>query len=450
MSSDMGSPFVDTVSRFIGRHQLLHPGKKYLVALSGGADSVALLRVMRLLGYDIEAAHCNFRLRGEESDRDEAFCADLCHELSVPMHIVHFDTSAYATAHHLSIEMAARNLRYGYFRQLMNDIDAEAVVVAHHKDDSVETMLINLIRGTGIKGLTGISPKRDGVVRPLLCVDREQILSFLTHIHQDYVTDSTNLVDDVVRNKIRLKILPLMREINPSVTEAMAATAEKLSMVSAVYDSVMEELSGQARVPLADGKFIAYELGKITSEGLLFHILQPLGFSPKNVEEAYDAVQNRHTGAYFRSPSHEMVVDRELLVLMPVVKPFTAMNIPVTGRYVVSEDCLLNVKEVKVDGDFSIVRTPDCACLDAEKVALPLVLRTIEDGDRFSPLGMRGSKLVSDFLTDQKVNLLEKRRQLVVADAEGRIVWVVSRRPAHHCRITKDTKKAIVLKWETI
>ena len=450
MSSDMGNPFVDTVSRFIGRHQLLHPGKKYLVALSGGADSVALLRVMWLLGYDIEAAHCNFRLRGEESDRDEAFCADLCHELSVPMHIAHFDTSAYATTHHLSIEMAARNLRYGYFRQLMNDIGAEAVVVAHHKDDSVETMLINLIRGTGIKGLTGISPKRDGVVRPLLCVDREQVLSFLTHIHQDYVTDSTNLVDDVVRNKIRLNILPLMREINPSVTEAMAATAEKLSMVSAVYDSAMEELSGQARLPLADGKFIAYELGKITSEGLLFHILQPLGFSPKNVEEAYDAVQNRHTGAYFRSSSHEMVVDRELLVIMPVVKPFTAMNIPVTGRYVVSEDCTLNVKEVKVDGDFSIVRTPECACLDAEKVALPLVLRTIEDGDRFSPLGMHGSKLVSDFLTDQKVNLLEKRRQLVVADAEGRIVWVVGRRPAHHFRITKDTKKAIVLKWETI
>ena len=423
MSSDMGNPFVDTVSRFIGRHQLLHPGKKYLVALSGGADSVALLRVMRLLGYDIEAAHCNFRLRGEESDRDEAFCADLCHELSVPMHIAHFDTSAYATAHHLSIEMAARNLRYGYFRQLMNDIGAEAVVVAHHKDDSVETMLINLIRGTGIK---------------------------VSHIHQDYVTDSTNLVDDVVRNKIRLNILPLMREINPSVTEAMAATAEKLSMVSAVYDSAMEELSGQARLPLADGKVIAYELGKVTSEGLLFHILQPLGFSPKNVEEAYDAVQNRHTGAYFRSSSHEMVVDRELLVIMPVVKPFTAMNIPVTGRYVVSEDCTLNVKEVKVDADFSIVRTPECACLDAEKVALPLVLRTIEDGDRFSPLGMHGSKLVSDFLTDQKVNLLEKRRQLVVADAEGRIVWVVGRRPAHHCRITKDTKKAIVLKWETI
>jgi tRNA(Ile)-lysidine synthase len=311
-------------------------------------------------------------------------------------------------------------------------------------------MLVTLIRGTGIKGPTGISPKRDGVVRPLLCVDREQILSFLSHIHQDYVTDSTNLVDDVVRNKIRLNILPLMREINPSVTEAMAATAEKLSMVSAVYDSAMEELSGQARLPLADGKVIAYELGKITSEGLLFHILQPLGFSPKNVEEAYDAVQNRHTGAYFRSSSHEMVVDRESLVIMPVVKPFTAMNIPVTGRYVVSEDCLLNVKEVKVDGDFSIVRTPDCACLDAEKVALPLVLRTIEDGDRFSPLGMRGSKLVSDFLTDQKENLLEKRRQLIVADAEGRIVWVVGRRPAHHCRITEVTKKAIVLKWETI
>lgn len=440
--------FIDQVSRYIGQHHLLDADRKFLVALSGGADSVALLRVMCLLGYDVEAAHCNFRLRHDEADRDEAFCVTLCRELSVPLHIAHFDTSAYAVAHHQSIEMAARNLRYAYFRQLVHDIGAGAVVVAHHKDDSVETMLINLIRGTGIKGLTGISPKRDGVVRPLLCVDRNQILDFLSLLKQDYVTDSTNLVDDVVRNKVRLNILPLMREINPSVTEAMAATAEKLSMVSAAYDDMMAEQAEKARVKTAGDKIMAYELEGIVSEGLLFHILQPLGFSPKMVEEAYVAVVNRHTGAYFCSSSFEMVVDREWLVIMPVMKPFAPMRIPVMGRYVVSPHSTLCVDEADVGDDFQINSAPEYGCLDAGEVVFPLLLRTMNDGDRFAPLGMKGSKLVSDFLTDKKVNLLEKRRQLVVVDALDRIIWVVGQRPAHHCRITKDTRKAIVLRWE--
>lgn len=216
------------VADFIAKHQLLSPSGLHLVALSGGADSVALLRILRDLGYRIEAAHCNFHLRGAESDRDEQFVKDLCNSLKITLHLIHFDTAGYSSLHQVSIEMAARELCYGFFRQLCQDIGAETVCVAHHRDDAVETFLMNLLRGSGIHGLTGIRPKNGLVVRPLLGVGRQEIVDYLHSIGQDYVTDSTNLHDDVLRNKLRLNVLPLLKDINPSAAENIDKTARFL------------------------------------------------------------------------------------------------------------------------------------------------------------------------------------------------------------------------------
>ena len=184
---------INKVSGFIGKHQLLSRDGLHLVALSGGADSVALLLILLRLGYRVEAVHCNFRLRGSESDRDEQFVKDLCEKNGVALHLIHFDTTEYASLHQVSIEMAARELRYGYFRQLCQDIGAETVCVAHHRDDTVETLLMNMLRGSGIHGLTGIRPRNGQIVRPLLCVNRQDIELFLHSIGQSHVTDSTNL-----------------------------------------------------------------------------------------------------------------------------------------------------------------------------------------------------------------------------------------------------------------
>ena len=217
--------FVDRVRRFASVHDLFVKGGKYIVALSGGADSVAMLLVMRLmaqeLGLKVDAAHCNFHLRGDESMRDELFCKDLCQRLGVPFHVVHFDTQAYADLHHVSIEMAARDLRYAYFENLRQDIAALDICVAHHRDDSVETVLLNLVRGTGLRGLRGIQPRNGHIIRPLLTVSRQDILQFLSAQGESYVTDSTNLHNDVKRNKIRLDIMPLLRELNPSVAQSI-------------------------------------------------------------------------------------------------------------------------------------------------------------------------------------------------------------------------------------
>lgn len=196
------------VAAYIQKEGLLSRDGLHIVALSGGADSVALLLILHRLGYRIEAAHCNFHLRGEESNRDEAFVKSLCHEYRIPLHLIHFDTDIYASLHQVSIEMAARELRYRYFEQLCQDIGAETVCVAHHRDDAVETLLMNLLRGSGIHGLTGIRPKNGHIVRPLLCLSRHEVETFLQKTGQQYVNDSTNFVDDVVRNKVRLNVLP--------------------------------------------------------------------------------------------------------------------------------------------------------------------------------------------------------------------------------------------------
>ena len=195
------------VIRYIEKEHLFSPDDKLLVALSGGADSVALLRVLHTAGYQCEAAHCNFHLRGEESNRDEQFVRQLCQKYGIRLHTIDFNTTQYATEKRISIEMAARELRYNWFEKIKEECGAHVIAVAHHQDDSVETMLLNLIRGTGITGLLGIRPRNGAIVRPLLCINREEIIRYLQQIGQDFVTDSTNLEDEYTRNKIRLNLL---------------------------------------------------------------------------------------------------------------------------------------------------------------------------------------------------------------------------------------------------
>ena len=195
----MSNSLLHRVRAFIWQQRLLSPDGRYLVAVSGGADSVCLLLMLLQRGYEVEAVHCNFKLRGDESQRDEVFVKDLCQRLDVKLHLTHFDTREYAAMRRISIEMAARQLRYAYFEQLRRDIDAADICVAHHQDDAVETFLMNLIRGTGIHGLTGIKPRNGHIVRPLLCLSRQDILLWLDEQHQTFVTDSSNMVADIVR-----------------------------------------------------------------------------------------------------------------------------------------------------------------------------------------------------------------------------------------------------------
>lgn len=430
---------LNKVSDFIAKHRLLSHDGLHLVALSGGADSVALLLIMQQLGYRIEAAHCNFRLRGEESDRDEDFVKKLCKEKDVPLHIIHFDTNEYASLHQVSVEMAARELRYGYFRQLCQDIGAVDVCVAHHRDDAVETLLMNLLRGSGIHGLTGIRPKNGHIVRPLLCVSREEIEQYLHSLGQDYVTDSTNLEDDVVRNKIRLRVLPLLKEINPKASGNIAKTAWYLGEAEQIIDESIASQKATIIQSTREGfpqKVAVTQLLRQPSPSTFLHEwLSPYGFNATQTDQILSRLDGE-SGREFLSATHTLVIDRETLILAPVQMPMKTMKIPEEGCYRYDETMRFDVRRSE---DVTISKTPDCVTLDAALVHFPLTIRPVETGDRFCPFGMEGHRLVSDFLTDCKMSLLDKRRQLVVTDRDGEILWLVGLRSDHRFRVTPQS-----------
>lgn len=426
--------FRQRVQQFINDKALFSAKDKVLVALSGGADSVALLRLLLVQGYICECMHCNFHLRGEESDRDEMFVRSLCEKLEVPLHVIHFDTKKYAYENRLSIEMAARELRYSWFEKQCSELNAAVVAVAHHRDDSVETILLNLIRGTGINGLKGINAKNGFVVRPFLQESREAIEDYLKSIGQDYIIDSTNLQDEYMRNKIRLNILPLMKSLNPSIAETLFDMGERLSEVANIYNRdrlsaleqcVYEKQEDSFRVRIDD------ILSDIAPASLLHEMIWPYGFNAAQEKDVMRSLGNHQSGKRFYSKEWELLRDREELI--------------VQKRKMKEMICELLVEEMEVTPSFVIPRTKDVACIDADKLTHSLQLRHWKIGDKFIPLGMKGQKRISDYLTDRKYSIYDKEKQMVVCDGDN-IVWVVNERMDNRYRITEDTRHVLLIR----
>ena len=451
------------VDAYIRKHKLLKTNELYLVALSGGADSVALLLLLNEHGFNVHAAHCNFHLRGAESDRDEAFCVELCQELGVELHRAHFDTRTYADLHKVSIEMAARELRYNWFAQLCQDLSAAGVCVAHHRDDSVETVLLNLIRGTGLRGLTGIKPRSEQVMtcsqkpqgqlklmvlRPLLGVSRAEIEAFLTEKGQKYVTDSTNLEADVMRNKIRLQVLPMLRELNPAVSENIQRTAENLVEAQGVLDAIVDEYKDCNVLELN-------ELEKYgSSEYIIFEWLKNYGFNGNQVRQILDAESG---GIVSSATGCDVLKDRSRLIVEKTEnypqgvrnvtsRPSKRIVVPEEGTYVLDENNTFRVRKCAV----YVSKVPHIATLDADKVRFPLTIRGVEEGDRMQPYGMHGTKLLSNLMTDLKMNVFEKRRQLVVVDAQGVIVWAVGLRTDYRVAVGNQTKTVLEISFDSV
>lgn len=420
------------VERYIEKYKLLKSSELYLVALSGGADSVALLLLLKNAHFNVHAAHCNFHLRGEESDRDEAFCVELCKGLGVELHRAHFDTREYAELHKVSIEMAARELRYKWFEQLREDIGAAGICVAHHRDDSVETVLLNLVRGTGLRGLTGIQPRNGNILRPLLCVSRAEIEAFLAEKGQKYVTDSTNLKADVQRNIVRLEVLPLLRKLNPAVAENIQRTAEYLSEAQQVLNVAIARFNDSNILNLRDIETYG------SSEYLTFEWLKKYGFIGDQVRQILDADCG---GMVHSEQGYDVLKDRGRLIVEPTLDPFNPMRIPEEGTYVLGENMRLSVRKKPV----YVSKEPNIATLDAAKVRFPLTVRRVEEGDWMQPYGMKGRKLLSDLMTDVKMTVFEKRRQLVVVDSQGVIVWSIGLRIADFVAVSDVTKTVIEL-----
>ncbi len=459
---------LNKVKTYIETHKLLRPDGRYIVGLSGGADSVALLLTLKELGYYVEAAHCNFHLRGKESQRDEEYCINLCKEQDVKLHLTRFQTAEYAELHKVSIEMSARTLRYNYFEALRQDIGADAVCVAHHRDDSVETVLLNLVRGTGLRGLMGIRPRNKYIIRPLLSCSKADIEAYLAAKGQVFVTDSSNLVADVKRNKLRLEVVPTLKEINPSFDDTIMKMSESIgeaqkiinASLKSAFSSIVSVENGDADTlfsQLQDGMpkqalpnlriDIAALQSYVSPEYFLFYLLIPYGFTSPQVRSIASSLLSE-SGKEYISDSYTLLFDRKMMLVSQREKTVPEpLELPETGKYIYSEQCSIEVKEEVVDSSFTIPTASNEIVVDKAKVHFPIVLRRTATADRFRPFGMRGSKLVSDYLTNLKVDAVSKRKQLVLVDGNGEIMWVVGRRSSETYRIGSTTTTALRIRF---
>ena len=422
--------------------------KKYLVAISGGADSVCLLLKMIDEGRSVEAVHCNFHLRGDESDRDETFVVSLCQRLGVPLHRVHFDTKEYAALHKVSIELAARELRYRYFEQLRQDIGAEAIMVAHHRDDNVETVLMNMVRGTGIRGMAGIRPVNGHILRPLLDMSRADIEAYLAQKGETYVTDSTNLEDDATRNKFRHHVIPLLQSLNPKASENIHSTSRHIAEAEKILSWAISEARHDVFLSpsLID---IDKLLSFVSPSYLLNEICRDYGFTPSQCDDMLAAASASHVGATFLSSTHIAAIATVGGSLCIQFAPKSAQpkeyRLPEPGIYRLADGLSLTLEKTDITVGFRISKLPEVATLDINKVKFPLTLRPIRQGDRFTPFGMKGTKLVSDYLTDIKCSVIDRQRQMVVEDSTGMIIWLVGRRTNDKCRIDSSSNAALII-----
>ena len=422
--------------------------KKYLVAISGGADSVCLLLKMIEEGRSVEAVHCNFHLRGDESDRDETFVVSLCQRLGVPLHRVHFDTKEYAALHKVSIELAARELRYRYFEQLRQDIGAEAIMVAHHRDDNVETVLMNMVRGTGIRGMAGIRPVNGHILRPLLDMSRADIEAYLARKGETYVTDSTNLEDDATRNKFRHHVIPLLQSLNPKASENIHSTSRHIAEAEKILSWAISRARHDVFLSpsLID---IDKLLSFVSPSYLLNEICRDYGFTPSQCDDMLAAASASHVGATFLSSTHIAAIATVGGSLCIQFAPKSAQpkeyRLPEPGIYRLADGLSLTLEKTDISDDFRISKSPEVATLDINKVKFPLTLRPIRQGDRFTPFGMKGTKLVSDYLTDIKCSVIDRQRQMVVEDATGMIIWLVGRRTNDKSRIDSSSNAALII-----
>ncbi len=426
---------------FIHQQQLFTQADKILLALSGGIDSVFMAYLFKKHQFNFSIAHCNFKLRGEESDHDEEFVKKLASSFQVKLYVNHFDTETYANEQSISIQMAARDLRYNWFEEIRKKEGYNYIAVAHNQNDVIETFFINLIRGTGIKGLTGIKSKNNYIIRPIIFAQRTEIEQYCLENNIKFREDSSNMSTKYFRNKIRHNVMPLLEELNPKINHTIIENIERLTDVEIIYNQAIQEFKNDCIT--IDGETVCIEIEKIAKNSLvrrtyLFEILQEYGFSNKIINDVIQSLDNI-SGKTFYSATHRILKDRNTLLISP-------LSIAEEHTYYIDEGTKyfynpinLTLEIIEKKGDFKIDKNNKIGYFDLDQLSFPLIVRKWKKGDFFQPFGMQGLKKLSDYFIDQKLSIIDKENVWILASGE-KIVWIIGLRTDDRFKIIESTK----------
>jgi tRNA(Ile)-lysidine synthase len=431
---------------FISREMLFNRNHRLLIAGSGGLDSSVLLHLTITAGYVVEIAHCNFGLRGEESDRDEAFVRELASQYQVPFHVRHFDTGAYASHHRVSIQEAAREMRYQWFDQLTEERGLHRILTAHHADDNVETVMMNVFKGTGMAGLRGMLPLSGKIARPLLFASREELEAYAAQHGIAYVADSSNLTDKYTRNYFRLHVIPLIEQVYPGTSGNLRNSLPRFREAEMLYRASLESKFKKLIFKVGEDLHIPVEKLRRSEplHTIVFELFHPYGFKPGQTDEII-GLMDSETGRYMLSSTHRLLKNRNWFViskLHDVATSILTIDTDATevevreGRLVIGQPGAVQ----------SLENDPNVACMDAREVVFPLILRKWKAGDYFYPLGMRKKKKISRFFIDHKLSLAQKER-IWVLESDKRIIWVVGMRIDDRVKLKPSTTDSIKCTW---
>jgi tRNA(Ile)-lysidine synthase len=431
--------------KFISEKITLNPDGGILLAVSGGIDSMVMTSLFIDQGIKIGIAHCNFSLRGEESDKDEEFVQKYAVEHKIQFFTKRFDTKSFAEQSGLSIQMAARELRYNWFEEIRRENQFDFISIAHNLNDSTETFLINLIRGTGISGLGGIKSVQNKIIRPLLFASRQDIVQYSIEHKISFREDRSNAETKYTRNKIRHLVLPLLKEINPSVESTLTETSDRLSEVNEIVSEYINDIRGRISERKGQDTIynIAYLKAYLHNRTILYELFKVYGLSGLLIKDLKNVITGRSGGKIFTT-SHRIIKNRTNLIISTL-----SVDITIQLKFNNIEDfhnnsIIRTARYVNISPEFSIPSRSDAAYLDGEKIVFPLTIRKWQPGDYFYPLGMSSKKKLSDYFIDKKFSPSEKENALVI-ESEGEIAWIIGERIDERFKITESTTLVLIL-----
>lgn len=434
--------------KFIAKEKLFKPDERILLAVSGGVDSTLMAWLFHKAGFLFGIAHCNFGLREMDSDSDEYFVREFAAKLEVPFYSHHFDTLNYATKNRISIQMAARELRYAFFNELVIQRGYNYIATAHHKDDVIETFFINLFRGTGIAGLHGISPKKGKLIRPLLFANRQEIETLAAKEKIVYRNDASNNEDKYLRNQIRHSLIPALEKIDACFPQTMHGNINRLEMTEKIYREKIHET--EKKIISKKNDLITIPINKLLEldplPAYLYEFISPYGFNDDVVNNIIKALKST-PGKLFYSPTHRLLIDRENLLISVLSGQDAKNNIAILINQkdkLITHPVKIKITRTLINKNFVVDENPNVACLNAEKLIFPLTIRKWKHGDIFHPLGARGKKKLSDYFSDHKFSRFDKEKCWLLCSNDT-IVWLIGYRISHLVRITAKTKNAFTL-----